>query len=112
MADQKLPKDELEALRWFRQRLRHLAREHPALKTTKHQERLSAYLTQQALEEQETCPESPQETPEADPQEPDSSTTVPRAALPGRVAAAAQRVRSQLDIGLRRGTGYRQRYGP
>ena len=50
MADNKLPKDELEALRWFRERLRHLGREHPALKTTKHQERLSAYLTQQVLE--------------------------------------------------------------
>ena len=75
MADKKLPKDELEALRWFRQRLRHLAREHPALKTTKHQERLSAYLTQQALEEQATCPESPQADPQADPQAPDTSTT-------------------------------------
>ena len=34
MADKKLPRDELEALRWFRERLRHLGREHPALKTT------------------------------------------------------------------------------
>ena len=67
--------DDLESLRWFRQRLRHLAREHPALKTTKHQERLSAYLTQQALEEPETCPESPQADQQADPQEPDTSTT-------------------------------------
>ena len=75
MADKKLPRDELEALRWFRERLRHLAREHPALKTTKHQERLSAYLTQQALEEQDACPESPQVDQQADPQEPDTSTT-------------------------------------
>ena len=75
MTDKKRPKDELEALRWFRKRLRHGGREHPALKTTKHQERLSAYLTQQALEEQETCPESPRADQPADPQEPDTSTT-------------------------------------
>ena len=75
MTDNKLPRDELEALRWFRQRLRHLAREHPVLKTTKRQERLTAYLTQQAREEQETCPESPPDALVADQQEPDTSTT-------------------------------------
>lgn len=74
MADKKLPKDELEALRWFRERLRHIGKEHPALKTTTHQERLSDYLTQQPLEEQTPCPESPQADPEADQQEPDTST--------------------------------------
>ena len=74
MAEKQGPRDELEALRWFRQRLWAVGREHPALKTTKHQERLRAYLTQQALEEQETCPESPQGTPEADQQGPDTST--------------------------------------
>jgi hypothetical protein len=75
MADNKLPKDEIEALRWFRERLRHLGREHPALKTQIHQERLSDYLTQHALEEPETCPESPQADQQADPLEPDTSTT-------------------------------------
>jgi two-component sensor histidine kinase len=61
MADNKLPRDELEALRWFRERLQHLAREHPQLTTTTHQERLAVYLTPQALEEQELCLESPQD---------------------------------------------------
>ena len=75
MADKKLPRDALEALRWFRERLRHLGREHPALKTQKGKARLTAHLTQQALEEQATCPESPQADPQADPQEPDTSTT-------------------------------------
>jgi ribonucleotide reductase beta subunit family protein with ferritin-like domain len=74
MADKKLPRDELEALRWFREHLRHLAREHPELTTQEAQERLSAYLTQQALEE-ETCLESPQAAPQDDHQEPDISTT-------------------------------------
>ena len=58
MTDKNLPKDELEALRWFRERLRHLAREYPQLTTTKHQERLAAYLTQQAREEQDACPDN------------------------------------------------------
>jgi hypothetical protein len=75
MTDKKLPKDELEALRWFRERLRHLGKEYPALKTTKRQERLSAYLTEQAREEQDACPESPQADQQADHQEPDTSTT-------------------------------------
>jgi hypothetical protein len=75
MADKKLPKDELEALRWFRERLRHLGKEHPRLKTTKQQERLSAYLTQQAIEEQAPCPESPQADPQADPQAASTSRT-------------------------------------
>ena len=75
MSTKKLPRDEHEALRWFRERLRHLGREHPALKTQIHQEHLSAYLTQQALEEPETCPESLQVDQQADPQEPDTSTT-------------------------------------
>ena len=80
MSTKKLPKDELEALRWFREHLRHVGREHPGLKTTKHQERLTAHLTQQAPEEQApeeqaTCPESPQADQQADPQEPDTSTT-------------------------------------
>jgi two-component sensor histidine kinase len=69
MADKKLPKDELEALRWFRERLRHLAREHPELTTTTHQDRLSAYLAHQAREEQEPCPESPPDDRAADQQE-------------------------------------------
>jgi len=74
MADNKLPRDELDARRWFRQRLQQIARERPQLKTTKHQERLTAYLTQQPLEEQEPCPESLPATPEADQQAPDTST--------------------------------------
>jgi hypothetical protein len=75
MSDKKLPRDELEALRWFRERLRHLAREYPQLSTTKHQERLSAYLTQQAIEEQAPCPESPQADHQEGHQEADSSQT-------------------------------------
>ena len=62
MADKKRPRDELEALRWFRERLRQLGRERPRLKTPYHQERLSAYLT----EEQQTCPDNPPATPEDD----------------------------------------------
>lgn len=74
MADKKLPRDEREALRWFRQRLRYLAREHPELTTITQQERLSAYLTQQALEEQDVCPDNPPDARAADQQEPDTST--------------------------------------
>jgi two-component sensor histidine kinase len=75
MSDNKLPRDELEALRWFRERLRHVAREHPELTTQEAQERLSAYLTQQALEEQDPCQGNPADDQQDDPQEPDTSTT-------------------------------------
>ena len=51
MAEKKLPKDELEALRWFRQRLKALEKAHPTLKSQQEQERLAAYLAQQAREE-------------------------------------------------------------
>lgn len=72
MADKKLPRDELEALRWFRQRLRYLTRTYPQLKTTKHQKRLAAYL--KTTEEQDTCHESPQADRQADRRDPDTST--------------------------------------
>jgi hypothetical protein len=75
MSDKNLPKDELAALRWFRERLRHLAREYPQLTTTKHQKRLAAYLRQQTTEEQQTCPESPQADHQDGHQAADSSPT-------------------------------------
>jgi len=73
VADKKLPKDELEALRWFRERLRYLAREYPQLTATTHQQRLTTHLRQQATGEEETCPESPQDDQQADPKAADSS---------------------------------------
>jgi hypothetical protein len=75
VADKKPRKDELAARRRFREQLRQLARDHPALQTTQKQERLTAYLTQQAIEEQTPCPENPQVDREADQPEPDSSIT-------------------------------------
>jgi ribonucleotide reductase beta subunit family protein with ferritin-like domain len=75
MADKNLPRDELEALRWFRERLRHLAREYPQLTTTKHQKRLAAYFSQQTTEEETPCPESPQADHQADQEAADSSQT-------------------------------------
>ena len=59
MADNK---DELEARRWFRQRLTELGTQYPELKEPEHQERL-----REALEEEGTpCHGTQQETPEDD----------------------------------------------
>jgi hypothetical protein len=47
MADKKLPKDELDARRWFRKRLKELGEQYPELKTPEQQERLDAELERQ-----------------------------------------------------------------
>ena len=41
-------KDDLEALRWFRDRLKALGAQYPGLKTSESQERLAAELERQA----------------------------------------------------------------
>jgi hypothetical protein len=66
MADKKLPRDELEALRWFRQRLRHLDKERPRLKTPEKQERLTEALPElpELIEEPSPCPENQQDDPQ------------------------------------------------
>jgi hypothetical protein len=65
MADNK---DELEARRWFRQRLAELGKQYPELKESERQQRLTA-----ALEEEGTlCHESQREGPEDGHQEADS----------------------------------------
>jgi hypothetical protein len=57
--------DELEARRWFRQRLAALKAQYPQLQETASQDRLAAALPQ-LTEEPCPCPENPPATPEAD----------------------------------------------
>lgn len=61
MADRK---DELEARRLFRQRLADLGKQYPQLTTPAAQERLAEALAH--TEEETSCPDKAQATPEAD----------------------------------------------
>jgi hypothetical protein len=64
--------DELEARRWFRQRLAELGRQYPALKAPEHQQRLT-----EALEKDDPChappppqpPQPPHQQQPADPED-------------------------------------------
>ena len=61
MADSK---DELEARRWFRQRLAEIGKQYPHLKRPESQERLAEALDQHPIEEQQLCPDNRQDAPE------------------------------------------------
>src|SRR5262249_29907797 len=69
------PNDELEARRWFRQRLAELGRQYPQLKDPEKQERLSEALGALEAQEQEstTCPENPPDDLQDDPKAPENS---------------------------------------
>ncbi len=51
--------DELEARRWFRQRLHEIAAAHPELTTPQAQKRLAAHVETMTGKESAPCPDSP-----------------------------------------------------
>jgi hypothetical protein len=60
-------KDELEARRWFRQRLAEIGTQYPHLKRPESRERLTEALDHHHTEEMSPCPDNPPADPQDGP---------------------------------------------